>query len=230
VPEAPPSPIDPLRPLPEPSWRDRLDTIVERARVVGPGRVAAAMGVALVVALVGFVLLRPAAADRPPELDLPRASSASAAPDVTAAAATLVVQAAGAVTRPGVYRLSTGARVDDLVAAAGGLATDADPDRVNLAARLTDGEKVYVPRVGESLPADSAAEGAGSSTAPSAPVDLNTASVTELDALPGVGPATAQAIVDYRTQHGPFRSVDDLLDVRGIGPAKLDAIRPLVSV
>lgn len=224
-----PSPTDPLRPLPDASWRDHLEALLDRARVAGPGRIAGVLAAALVVVAIAFVLLRPAASDRPPELDLPLASSAPA-PSSASEATRIVVQAAGAVARPGVYRLSNGSRVDDLVAAAGGLADGADADRVNLAARLSDGEKVYVPRVGEPLPADAAAGAPDANAAPSAPLDLNTASVGQLDALPGVGPATAQAIVDYRTQHGPFRSVDDLLDVRGIGSAKLEEIRPLVRV
>jgi competence protein ComEA len=140
----------------------------------------------------------------------------------------VIVQAAGAVVRPGLFRLAPGSRVDDLVQAAGGLAADADPDRVNLAALLTDGEKIYIPRVGEPLPADAVDNSASSSGAQ--PIDLNTASIADLDTLPGIGPATAQAIVDYRSQHGRFRSVDDLLNVRGIGPAKLEELRPLVRV
>jgi competence protein ComEA len=136
-----------------------------------------------------------------------------------------------------VYRVPAGARVDDLVAAAGGLAPDADPDRVNLAAALQDGERVFVPRVGQPGPdpvvsgPSGAATGADKSDkSDAAPVDLNTASVEQLDTLPGIGPATAEAIVAYRSQHGRFQSVDELLDVRGIGPAKLDQIRARVTV
>jgi competence protein ComEA len=151
--------------------------------------------------------------------------------------------AAGAVVVPGLYRLASGARVADLVAAAGGLAADADADRVNLAAPVGDGARVYVPRRGEtavpSVPADGsggAVPGApgtpnGSSPgSPAGPVNVNTATVTELDTLPGIGPATAQAIVDHRSRHGPFRTVADLAKVKGIGPAKLAQLEPLVSV
>jgi competence protein ComEA len=146
-----------------------------------------------------------------------------------------VVQAAGAVQRPGVYRLPNGARVADVVTAAGGPAADADLQAVALAAKVTDGARVYVPRQGETAPdaATAPPSTAGSSvTAPTsaAPLDLNQATAAELDTLPGVGPATAKAIVDYRTDHGPFSSVDDLLAVRGIGPAKLDGFRSLVRV
>src|SRR5262249_26085089 len=139
----------------------------------------------------------------------------------TTAPAEVVVDAAGAVVRPGVYRLPVGSRVADLVAAAGGFAPDADGDRVNLAAPLDDGEEVYVPRVGEAVPppAPGGSTSSGGSDpesvagpSPDHPLDLNTATVDDLDLLPGIGPTTAQAIVDYRTEHGSFRTVDDLLD------------------
>jgi competence protein ComEA len=180
------------------------------------------------------------------------ASAMSGAGPATTAPSGAWVAIAGAVPRPGVYRVPPAARLSELVALAGGLAPDADPDRINLAAVVLDGERVYVPHRGEqTAPAvidgtgsgDSpgtapGSGGAGSSgggaagSAPSAshPLDLNEATADQLDALPGVGPATAAAIVAYRTQHGPFRSVDDLEQVRGIGPAKLDQIRGLVTV
>ncbi|MFN8023571.1 MAG: helix-hairpin-helix domain-containing protein [Acidimicrobiales bacterium] len=152
----------------------------------------------------------------------------------------LVVHVAGAVLVPGVHRVPTGARVDDAVSAAGGLAADADSDAINLAAPVHDGDRVYVPRLDENVPvvpgvSGSSGQGAsgGSSTAssgPPAPVSINDATADQLDALPGVGPATAAAIVAYREQHGPFSSIDALADVRGIGPAKLDALRGLVTL
>ncbi|MBK9181066.1 MAG: ComEA family DNA-binding protein [Acidimicrobiales bacterium] len=206
-----------------------------------PARVLVA--VALLVAGLGVAiavwLARPQAPA--PELRLPSAVDAGAGAGgegvaegpgaaTTAVPEDLVVQAAGAVARPGVYRLPAGARVVDLIDAAGGLAADADPDRVLLAAALADGERVHVPRVGE--PAVPAASPAGAATPgpPAAPVNLNEASVVELDALPGVGPATAAAIVAHREAHGPFRAVEQLLDVRGIGPARLEGLRDLVTV
>ncbi|MEY2407184.1 MAG: competence protein ComEA, partial [Acidimicrobiaceae bacterium] len=170
-----------------------------------------------------------------PELSLPMAStpssSAGGAPSSTEPSL-LVVHAAGAVNAPGLYRLASGSRVDDLISAAGGLAGGADADRINLAAPLADGERVYIPRVGETVPP---AEGpasvtGGSSSASSGPIDINTATVDELDSLPGIGPSIAQAIIDERERNGPFRSVDDLERVRGIGPSKLDQIRDLVRV
>jgi competence protein ComEA len=146
----------------------------------------------------------------------------------------LVVHAAGAVASPGVYRLSPSARVADLVAAAGGLAPDADGDRVNLASPLADGVRLYVPRVGETAPppVDGGIDDVGSSGdgTDGGLVDINRASAKELEELPGIGPATSAAIVSHRDEHGPFRAVDDLIDVRGIGPAKLEQLRDLVRV
>jgi competence protein ComEA len=151
------------------------------------------------------------------------------------AAEELVVQAAGAVVRPGVYRLPGGARVRDLVDAAGGPMPEADLDRVALAARLTDGQRVLVPRRGDpaaGAPPPVAGDPAAGAAAtdPVGPLDLNAASAGELDRLPGVGPATAAAIVAHRDRLGPFRSVDELTEVPGIGPAKLAALRDLVRV
>jgi competence protein ComEA len=152
-----------------------------------------------------------------------------------------VVAVAGAVGAPGVYRLAAGARVADLLAVAGGPAAEADVDRLNLAAVLHDGDRVYVPRRGEADPPsvlDPAGGGGGTDAAGSAgatstrplPIDVNRATVEQLDGLPGVGPSTAAAIVQYRTEHGPFRTVEDLGNVRGIGPAKLAQLRPLVRL
>lgn len=214
-----------------PAWRERLDDL--RARADSPGRLAAAVVLVVGLAVAGVAVLRSGSPAPPPELSLPMASASSSggsAPGATATTvgAVVVVHAAGAVGRPGLYRLATGSRVDDVISAAGGLAPDADADRINLAAPVTDGERVYVPKVGEAVPADAAGP---SSSSPSGPIDLNTATESQLDALPGVGPATAKAIVDERARRGGrFRSVDDLLDVRGIGPAKLEEIRPLVTV
>jgi competence protein ComEA len=185
---------------------------------------AVGIGVAVVAAVAAALLvLRPHSS--PPPLVLPKAPHA-AAPATTAPAGDLVVDVAGAIVRHGVVRVGAGSRVGDALAAAGGPSADADLDQVNLAARVSDGERVYVPRRGEAVPPPQAA--APGSDAKPGPVDLNTATADQLDTLPGVGPATASAIIEYRTRHGRFRSVDDLLDVPGIGPAKLASLRPRV--
>jgi competence protein ComEA len=138
----------------------------------------------------------------------------------------LVVDVVGAVRRPGLYRLAHGARAADAVARAGGATGKAALEGVNLAAPLADGEQIVVPtRVSGTAAAESAAASGG---ATAAPVSLSTATAEQLDALPGIGPVTAQKIVDFRTQHGAFHSVDELDAVSGIGPAKLDQLRGLV--
>jgi competence protein ComEA len=139
-----------------------------------------------------------------------------------ATARLLVVDVAGAVRRPGLYRLPQGARVADAVARAGGLARHADPALINLAAPLADGEQVLVSAQGGG--AGAVAAGGAS---PSAPVHLNSADAEELDGLPGVGPVTAQKIVTYREQHGPFTSLDGLDAIPGIGPARIASLKGL---
>ena len=143
---------------------------------------------------------------------------------------TVVVYVTGAVDQAGVYSLPTHSRVVDAVDAAGGVSADAQVDAVNLAAVVTDGQRVYVPRQGDPVPVGGGAGMSGRAPVDEGPIDLNAASEEQLDALPGVGPATAAAIVAYRDEHGPFGSVDDLGKVHGIGPAKLDALRDLVTV
>ena len=139
----------------------------------------------------------------------------------------LVVHVVGAVRRPGLYRLDQGDRIADAVRRAGGATRAADLTAVNLAAPLADGAQVLVPR---RLPA---AGGPGSppagTAAPAGPVRLNTATLEQLDDLPGVGPVTAQKILDYRAIHGAFASVDELDAIAGIGPARLDQLRDLVA-
>lgn len=258
----PPVAGDPLRPARQgssPSW----PTVSWP-----PGRM---LGVLAAIACGGVVAALLLFDRRPPAIEerLPLASeesSATTAPgaaaandgsapnDVAAAAepvegdpddagGAVFVHVAGAVSSPGVVELPSGSRVVDAVRAAGGLRPDADPDRVNLAAELVDGQRIVIPAVGQEVPPEvvptgpsPAAGGATSSGGvPGAggatgPVDLNTATAEQLDSLPGVGPATAQAILSHREQHGPFRSVEDLIEVRGIGEAKLDGLRDLVTV
>jgi competence protein ComEA len=163
--------------------------------------------------------------------------SGSAAPAVTplpgparsakpAAAKLLVIDVAGAVRRPGLYRLRTGSRIDDAIAAAGGVTAKAQLDAINLAAPVADGEQVVVPGSGAAGAPAASPPAAGS--APSAPLDLNTATAEQLEALPGIGPVTAQKILDYRQAHGAFRSVAELEGVPGIGPAHMAQLKGLV--
>lgn len=140
-----------------------------------------------------------------------------------AAAPRLVVHVVGAVRRPGLLRLREGARVADALARAGGATRKADLSAVNLAAPLADGQQVLVPA---RLPPGAAPSGGAVA---GAKVSLAIATVDDLDELPGIGPITAQKIVDWRTTHGPFRSVDDLDDVPGIGPARIEQLRDLVT-
>jgi competence protein ComEA len=139
---------------------------------------------------------------------------------------TVVVSVVGLVARPGLVTLPTGARVAEAVEAAGGLLPDADPASVNLAAVVSDGEQVAVGSPGSGGTSGST----GTGVAPGGLVDLNTATETELDALPGIGPVLAQRIVDHRSREGAFRSVDQLDDVPGIGPAIAAELAALVRV
>jgi competence protein ComEA len=150
---------------------------------------------------------------------------APAKPRAAATTKLLVVDVAGAVRRPGLYRLRSGSRIDDAIAAAGGPTVKAQLDAVNLAAPVADGEQVVVPGRG-AVGAAASPPGAGSS--PSAPLDLNSATLEQLEALPGIGPVTAQKILDYRQQHGAFRSVEELQGVPGIGPAHMAQLKGLV--
>lgn len=163
----------------------------------------------------------------------------------------LAVHVAGAVAAPGVYRLPTGARVVDAISAAGGALPEADANAVNLARFLRDGERVVVPRPGETVvePAAGGVAGAGlggnetggavgggvgsgggGGVTGGALVNINLASASQLEQLPGIGPSLAARIVTHREQNGPFQSVQGLLDVPGIGPAKFEALRGLVEV
>jgi competence protein ComEA len=147
-----------------------------------------------------------------------------AATKPAAAAQLMVVDVVGAVRRAGLYRLPQGSRIADAVARAGGATKKADLALVNLAAPVADGTQIVVPaRAAAGAPDGSA------SSAPAGPVHLNTATLQDLDALPGVGPVTAQKILDYRQQHGAFASVDELDAIPGIGPKRLDQLRDLVA-
>lgn len=209
--------------------RARFEELLD---ATGTGARPLVAGVAVVGLLLGAFWWLTRQAPPPIESTLPLADSAAPVATTTTSTTTgpVVVHVAGAVVAPGVHQLPPGSRVIDAVEASGGLATDADPGAVNLAAELVDGSQVYVPRVGEVPPGPAPASGGGAGEEASGPVDLNTADATLLETLPGVGPATAAAIVDHRERNGPFATVEGLLEVRGIGEAKLAALRDLVHV
>jgi competence protein ComEA len=141
----------------------------------------------------------------------------------------VAVHVAGRVRRPGLVQLPAGSRVQDAIRAAGGSTAGADLDAVNLARRLTDGEQVFVPGPGDPPPPPPPGAGPTSGAAPSAPLDLNTATLEQLDALPGVGEVTAGRIIAYRSAH-PFSAVDELLEVPGIGQRRFEQLKDLVTV
>lgn len=190
---------------------------------------AAVLGVALVclvgLAAAGVHLLR--AQPQPVEVPAPVRS----VPASARATATVVVDVAGAVRRPGVYTLPAGSRVGEALARAGGPAAAADTSSLNLARVLADGEQVLVPKPGAT---GAAAAGTSSATRPGggagSVVDLNTATLDQLEALPGVGPVLAQRILDWRRAHGRFASVDELREVSGVGDRKFAELKPLVRV
>jgi len=157
--------------------------------------------------------------------------------------ATITVHVAGEVQLPGVVVIASSSRVVDAVAAAGGATARADLDAVNLATPLVDAAQVYIPRRGATPkpvvvrprpgfnpPTTATVNIGGGATGGATVIDLNAATEQQLDTLPGVGPSTARAIIAYREKHGPFARIEDLLNVRGIGPAKLDALRGLVRI
>jgi len=146
------------------------------------------------------------------------------------AGGTAFVHVTGAVRRPGVYRLPGWARLDAAIRRAGGATAKADMQGVNLAAKVSDGQQVIVPR---RLPGAGAADGAltaGATGAAGAPISLNTATVGQLDDLEGIGPTTAQKILDWRKEHGGFRSVDDLQQISGIGPKRFESLKDKVRM
>ncbi|MGY1846042.1 MULTISPECIES: helix-hairpin-helix domain-containing protein [unclassified Blastococcus] len=197
----------------------------------GGRAVWAAAVVAVLLLLVWTWSQRPRVEPAAAPLPSPTAPATPAAGEppvgeVAETAGTVVVSVVGQVARPGLVTLTAGARVADAVEAAGGLLPEADPASVNLAALLSDGQQVAVgvPGAGAEGPPAGGPPGGGGR------VDLNTAGVAELDALPGIGPVLAQRIVEHRTRSGGFRSVEELDDVPGIGPAKAAELAELVSV
>lgn len=192
-----------------------------------PARRLAAVALILLVAVI--VALRhvgSGASSAPPLQVAPVHVSATPARASPVAAALLVVDVEGAVRRPGLVQLPKGARVADAVARAGGLTAKAQRAGVDLAALVSDGQQVLVPGAGV-VGASSASSPGGS--VPTAPISLNAATAEQLDTLPGIGPVTAQKIVTFRAQHGPFESVDGLDAIPGIGPARIAELQGLVT-
>jgi competence protein ComEA len=189
----------------------RLD-VVERFRVPIVGVLCC-----LLVAAGGVIYLRRPVA-QPIEIVEPP-------PDPVPSPVQVAVYVTGAVLNPGVYYLPGESRVQDALEAAGGPTADADLDRVNLAQRVHDEDQIYFPEVGEEMvPASST----GGST--DGRTNINTASAAELEDLPGIGPALAQSIIDYRDSHGPFDSIEEIMDVQGIGQGVFEDIRELIAV
>lgn len=241
-PELPPRPSPPRR---------FSDAVVPWLHWFGPGRIVAIVVMVGVVGAGAYWLVRtpvpPAEAGLPfaaagsasPTSSLPATPGNTLPPPVAASQASTdvetvaVVHVAGAVVASGVYRLTGDARVHRAIEAAGGATPDADLDGLNLAAPVVDGQRIYVPTLGEVDPASVPDLPVGAPAAAgerAGPIDLNVATAAQLETLPGVGPSTANAIIDDRERNGPFAAVDDLDRVAGIGPAKLAAIRDLVTV
>ncbi|MET0974077.1 MAG: helix-hairpin-helix domain-containing protein [Leifsonia sp.] len=198
-----------------------------RTRVAVGGVIVLALAALIAAVVVGLVGAG-GAGSTIPRTDLPADlrgdGTASATP---APSARLLVHVFGAVQRPGLYELAPAARVVDVVAAAGGFSDGADQGGVNLARLVADGEQIRVPLLGEVLVPSASGTG---STGAGGPVNLNTATVADLDTLPRIGPGLAQRIIDWRVANGGFGSVDDLRQVTGIGDKTFEALKPLVTV
>lgn len=195
---------------------------------ISRGRALAYAGAALVVLVVGGRVLGQGHAAPAGE---PRSGPSLAVEAEPAPARRLVVHVVGAVERPGLYRLDDGSRVDDAIKRAGGARAKAALELVNLAAPVADGQQIVVPVGGGSTGSTPAGGEAESGGAPgSTRVSLNSATLEDLDTLPGIGPVTAQKILDYRAKKGAFGSVDELDAVPGIGPARLEQLKELVTL
>lgn len=208
-----------------------------------PGR-AGAIGLGIVGVLAVLVTIFVLATDDAPRVvaaDLPPVEPVSTSAAAGSADSAVVVSVVGLVRTPGLVTLDAGARIADAVEAAGGPLNGADLTGLNMARRVADGEQVVVgiasppgtaPAMGSSVstPADAVGTDAAQPETPGTPVDLNAATAEQLDALPGVGPVTAEAIVSWRSANGAFSSVDQLSEVDGIGPARLEKLRTMVHV
>jgi competence protein ComEA len=200
--------------------RDRFAALLDATGATARSFVLGALALGVLCGAGWWVSRQPAP---PPEDAIPLVQPAELS-TTTARPPDVVVHVAGAVVAPGVQRLAPGSRVVDAIEAAGGALPDAQLAGVNLAAPLVDGTQVFVPRAGEAAPTPAGPAG------PAGPLDLNTATAAQLEELPGVGPATAAAILQYRQDHGRFATVEELLEVPGIGEAKLAQLRDRVRV
>jgi competence protein ComEA len=219
-------------------WGGPFERLVDRLRELrGDPRVGIA-GLLVLALVAGLIWYRLGAGDSGGSTTTSRAPASSAAisgsaPGGAKKSGRVTAHVAGAVSIPGVYDLDANARVIDAVEAAGSGAPDADLNRLNLAAKVTDGQRVLVQRAGEAAPAGPAGPGAGGgagSAAGSAPVNLNSATPAELESLPGIGPTLAEAILAERERRGGFRSVNELRDVRGIGEKRFADLKDKVTV
>ncbi len=172
-----------------------------------------------------------------PTMELAITPTATPTPEATPTPGVIAVYVSGAVKKPGVYRLPEGARADDAIRAAGYFSDGADQVQVNLAAKLRDEQQIYVPAIGETnlpvAPLSGGGSDGGSVSATAAgdgKVNINTATLAELDPLPRIGPATAQRIIDYRTANGPFANIEDVQNVKGIGAATFADLESLITV
>jgi competence protein ComEA len=214
-----------------------------RAMLAGAGRQRVAVALLVLLALLGAGIVWVRATPRldgplpgqdaaaPADQTLPRAvpdsSPAGGSSPGSGSSGQVAVHVAGRVRHPGLVHLPAGSRVQDAITAAGGVTSGADLDAINLARKLTDGEQVRVPGPGDPPPPP--ADAAAGPATPTAPLDLNTATVEQLDTLPGVGEVTAGRIVAYRSAH-PFTTVEELLEVPGIGQRRFDQLKDLVTV
>jgi competence protein ComEA len=189
---------------------------------IPPRQLAACAFAVLAVAVLAVWHLSRSGADKGPAPP----PAAIRVEDADSSDNTVIVHVAGAVRQPGVYRMRPEARVDDAVGRAGGATRKADLSQVNLAAKVEDGRQVLVPVKVQS----GAAGPATAPTQPGVPLNLNTATLEQLDELDGIGPATAQNILDYRDEHGGFGSVEELGEVPGIGDVRLASLREQVRV
>ena len=213
------------------SIRDRLDTLSR-------GELAGLVAV-LVVTLAGAGLWYTRSLPRPVQIAGPSPGPAAGGPTAAVGAivastspsgAPVIVDVTGWVKDPGVYEFGPGDRVIDAVNRAGGARKGADLTSINLAALLTDGSQVVIPKTGAGTTSAGGTAPGSTGVGGTPIVNINVASESELESLSGVGPVLANAIIQHRTQHGPFHTVDDLLDVSGIGPATLEELRPQVTV